>query len=373
MSNSERYQYQDQNEFNRYPDQLLNPKNLKLLSHEWNIPEEDILMIALNASGIKNSETEKNERGRFEITFPNDRKYLLALTVTDKPLSSFEHKNNSIIFDNKIIAEASPIENDTCTDSYWRKGKTHLTLNSNSRSNCRGCVFCGTYSLKDDDEPLTNPKNLRRKITTLQSELGKNMAEVESIGVVTGCFPDENQLVDHLMMIRKTFGEFGFTGELAYIGSQLRSLDAIQKIIDAGPFSLYLTVEAFDRRDKLIKKTKSSLDLESGKKLLGEAKRMGAETSFLYIAGLDSCETMMEQFPSYEPVVTRLPQIQTFQVYVPEQIKVRRPEAGKIEYFLKTRKIVENSFPNLLPITSNNYRGLWYTNYKDYPLPNLEI
>ncbi len=369
MRKIEQFQYESTQQSS---EPLLNPQNVERLSREWKIPEEDILLIALNASGIKYGDI-VNDRGRFVATFPSGRKYLLALTISDKPFSAFEHKGSNLTFNGQAIATVSPMVKDTCTDSYWRGGKKHLTLNSNSRSNCRGCAFCGTYSLEDDDRALTTPEALRRKAEVLQVESGALLSELESVGIVTGCFPSEEKLVNHLMMIRKTFAEFGFNGELRYIGSQLRSQEALERIIAAGPFALYLTVEAFERREQLMKRTKASLDLKGGKDLLGRAKQLGAETSFLYIAGLDSHETMETQFSTYTPLLTRLPQIQTFQVYVPEQTKLRRAEAGNIEYFLKARKIVESSFPHLLPIAANNFRSLWYTTYENQELANSEI
>lgn len=361
----EQFQYQ-------VSEPLLDPRDVESLSQKWEIPKEDILLIALNASGIKYRGI-ANDRGRFVATFPSGRKYLLALTISDEPFSAFEHNSTNVTFNGEVIATASPIEKDTCTDSYWRGGRKHLTLNSNSRSKCRGCAFCGTYSLEDDDRALTTPEALRRKAKMLQVESGVPLSELESVGVVTGCFPSEEELVHHLMMIRETFAEFGFNGELRYIGSQLRSQEALESVIAAGPFALYLTVEVFERRAQLMKRSKASLDLEGGKDLLRRAKQLGAETSFLYIAGLDSHEAMEAQFPTYTPLVTRLPQIQIFQVYVPEQKKLRRAEAGNIEYFLKTRKIVESYFPHLLPISANNYRSLWYTTYGNQELENSEI
>ncbi len=93
--------------------------------------------------------------------------------------SAFEHDGNNVTFNGQVIAIASHMEKDTCTDSYWRGGKKYLTLNSNSRSNCRGCAFCGTYSLEDDDKALTNSEALRRKADMLQVESGALLSELE--------------------------------------------------------------------------------------------------------------------------------------------------------------------------------------------------
>lgn len=351
---------------------LAGRKELEQLSAQYNIPEEDILLIALNASGIKFQDV-VNDRGRFMATFPSGYSYLLALTISNQPFSSFEYKQDQVIFDGYPIAQASPLEKDTCTDSYWRGGKKHLTLNSNSRSKCKGCCFCGTYNLTEGDRPLTSPDMLRRKADSLQEDLGGNFSSLESVGIVTGCFSDEGELIDHITMVREVFGEYGFEGEIRYIGSQLRTDKALQEIISSGPFALYLTVETFEHREQLMKEMKSSLSLEAGRRVLASARTMGAETSFLYIAGMDTYHTMLQQFPLYAPVVTRLPQVQIFQAYTPDQVRFRLPEAEHISYFLRTRQIVEHAYPYLRPIAANNFRSLWYTRYAKDELLNAEI
>ena len=346
--------------------------HVERLSLENNIPEEDILISGLNASGIS-FENVTNDRGRFTVTLPSGRKYFLALTITSNPRSPFFYHEGSIYLGDKKVAEASEIEKDTCTDSYWRGGKNHLTLNSNSRSNCRGCTFCGTYSLEDDDKALTDKGSLRRKAQELVKDKGSDFTDLKSIGVVTGCFPDETKLVDHLVMIREVFSEFGFNGELQYIGSQIRTEESLKKLSEMGKFAIYLTVEAFQNREKLMKRTKASLTLESGRELLKLAKTYGIETSFLYIVGLDSLEKMTEEFPKYKDVITRLPQAQTFQAYVPAQMKEVNSGAYSMDYFLKARKIIEASYPDLAPKGYLNYRSLWYTKYGDHDLPNEAV
>ncbi len=349
-----------------------NLEQLKKAAAEHNIPEQDAILIALNASGIKNGDIE-NDRGRFTIVMPDGKKYFLAMTITNKPLSPFEHRNGEIYFGNEKIADIGEIEEDTCSDSYWRGNKTHLTLNSNSRSNCKGCEFCGTYSLRDDDKALNTPEALRRKAEELCQEVGGDLSSLESIGVVTGCFPNEKSLVSHLRMVRSVFAEYGFNKELRYIGSQLRSKENLALLASEGPFALYLTVESFTRREQLMKKAKASLNLEMGRELLQLAKELGIETTFLYIAGLDDLSSMESEFPKYSGLLTRLPLAQTFQAYVPEQLEKRHPSASSVEYFLKTRTIIEKSFPDLRPQAFSNYRGLWYTKYAEEELPNTPI
>ena len=343
-------------------------QHLAELSEKYQIRTDDIMLIALNCSGVT-SKAVGYERGRFIAKLPTGEVFLLALTVTNNPLSQFEHNGTQVLFNGIPVLEATQIEEDTCTDSYWRKGKHHLTLNSNSRSKCVGCDFCGTYSLTRDDEPLTNPESLRAKVLSLEDEIGGDLLGLESIALVTGCFPTEKALIDHLFLLRSVFAEFGFAGELSYVGSQLRDQTAIREIIAGGRFSYYLTIEAFERREQLMRRNKASLSVEKGREILNLAKSLGADTSFLYIAGLDSLEGLESGLVRFADVVTRMPNIQTFQVYQPGQIALRNPAASQLDYYLRTRKIAESIFPGLLPDAGLNFRGLWFTSCRDQRLP----
>ena len=132
--------------------------------------------------------------------------------------------------------------------------------------------------------------------------------------------------------------------------------------------ALFVTLEAFTRRTMLMKKLKSSMTLDLARNVMGEAKAAGAETNFLYIAGLDPLPDMEREFPTFADVLTRAPQIQTFQAYIPNQLILRDCEAGSMDYFLKTRGIVEQAYPNLPPTPAHNFRSLWFTAYRGIEL-----
>ncbi len=351
--------------------------HLRELEERYQIPSEDILLIALNASGVSWNNI-SNDRIRFPVhLLDNGHKYFFALTVTDSPLSNFsiEEEQGEIMlkFEGEAVGEVPYIEFDTCIDSYWRKGKAYLTLNTNSRSKCRGCKFCGTYSLEDKDDPLTEEEALNRRAQLFANELGGSLESLDSIGIVTACFPSEEKLFSHLLMVRKVFSNFGFRGEIRYIGSQLRNREYIKEVISSGPFSYYLTVEVFTRREELMKRVKSSLSLEEGRVILGEAKALGADTSFLYIVGLDPLEKMQDELPKYREVITRFPNAQIFQVYTPTQMHLRDPEAYNLDYFLRARLIFEDVYPELTPDRYSNYRGLWYSSYRGEDLSVMDI
>lgn len=334
-------------------------KQLEELSEQYDISKEDIALIALNCSGLS-APFLPYHRGRFNITLPGNRLYKLALTITPKPLSRFEHDGSQVLLNGSSFLQAGPIEEDTCTDSYWRKDKRHLTLNSNLRSTCRGCGFCRTYDLPKDDEALLDVTKIEKKAVSFCEETGSDLSKIEALGVVTGCFPDEEGAVNHLLLLRSVFREYGFRGEIQYVGSQIRTPGSISRLLETGPFSYYLTLECFQRRDTLMKQTKASLALDQGKQLLSAAKKLGAETSFLYIAGLDDFESIRVGFSDFSQAVTRMPLIQTFQLYQPEQIVLRHSDAQKLDYYLRTRILAESIFSGLIPDIDLNYRGLWF-------------
>ncbi|MBI5733261.1 hypothetical protein HY967_04940 [Candidatus Jorgensenbacteria bacterium] len=335
------------------------------LADRYQVPVEDILLIGLNLSGIRFGKVE-NDRGRFSITMPSGKSYYVALTITNAPLSNFTHDGSTVSLGDEKIGKATEIEKDTCTDSYWRN-RTHLTLNSNSRSICRGCSFCGTYNLERADKPLKEEEILEQRASELLQEVG-SFSDVDALGIVTGCFLNEEATVDHIRLVRKVFSQIGFRGEIQYVGSQIKTEASIAHLIEDGPFALYLTLEVFSRREALMKKQKSSLNLLESRWLLKAAKNMGGESSFLYIAGLDPMSVIRDELPQFADVVTRFPQLQTYQLYTPDQIELRDHEADSLDYYLQLRQLAEQVFPNLRPVTFHNYRGLWYSQYRAKPI-----
>lgn len=336
----------------------------------YHVPTDDIQMIALNASGVDVG-TEGYDRGRFKATsLDTGRTYFTALTTTDEPLSPFRLDGNVVSLGDDALFETTDLVPDTCTDTYWRNGYKGLTINTNSRANCHGCMFCGTYSLENDESPpLLTLEALEQKAKELATECPTgDLSELERIGVVTGCFASERKLADHLKLLREAFGKYGFDGTIQYVGSQLRSSEIIHELVADGEFALFVTLEAFTRRTMLMKKLKSSLTLDLARNVMGEAKAAGAETNFLYIAGLDPLPDMEREFPTFADVLTRAPQIQTFQAYTPNQLILRDCEAGSMDYFLKTRGVVEQAYPNLPPTPAHNFRSLWFTAYRGIEL-----
>lgn len=352
-------------------------KEVKKLSKEYDIPEEDILLIALNRYGIiLENTTEKRIRFRLKLNTYEDIFYMAVCVNTyDSP---FSIQNNKLLLNGECVAQVIDIEKDTCDTTYFRRNKTVMTLNSNARSQCRGCKFCGSYHLDSEDrEQLDTPKKLRTYIEKfLKENKMKNLNEIVKITVCTGCFSNEEMLVEHLKMVKEVLAEYGFDKKLGYIGSQIRREESLEKIKNTiGQFSLTITTECFSNRDTLMRNEKSSLDIEQTIKLLDKAKELGFSSNIIYILGIDKLDVLEKNFTKLSKHFNRFPIVQVLQNYLLEQEKYRNEQAKTIEYYLKARKILETIFndSNLKPRSWENYRSLFYTEYNKKEYKGIRI
>ncbi len=341
-------------------------------ARDYDVPPVDVMLLGLNLMGVSGFDPKISPRGRFRMV-PHLFNWPFFFAVTIEPASPFLHDGRQVWLGDELIGDATPIEPDTCSETYCRKGGKVITLNSNSRSSCRGCQFCGTFSLIPDDfSDLLQEGNLRRKAQALLDDgMVTDYRRLESIGVVTGCFRNEQQCLDHLLLVNRVFGEFGFHGEVRYIGSQITRRESLETLHAAGTFAIYLTVECFDRRERIMKRKKSKVTPERGRQILGWAKELGMDTSILYVLGLDSLESIVAEFPKYLPVLTRHPLINVFQLYQPWQAKLRHPLAHSLDYYLQARELLETIFAGgAWPLGYDNYRSLWYTQYSGVAIQN---
>lgn len=357
---------------------VVHTENYLTISEKHNISPLELLLIGLNLNGLRIDSSKDFSRVRFKLGIEYDSipeyRYL-ALSVSDS--SAFLLDSEKIKYQNDLIGTVHSLENDTCDDTYFRMDKKALTLNSNSRSKCNGCVFCGTYKLDPaDSDRLDREDRLSRKIESMLSSNGlSDFSGLDNIGIVTGCFNDEESLVEHITFVRDTFSSYGFNGEIKYIGSQLRDKRSLERLAEQGRFGLYLTVECFENREKMMKPEKASLDLNMGRNLLEYAKNIGIETTFLYVLGLDSIESIDIEFERYLPTLTRHPVINLMQNYSSEQDAYRNENAHSLEYYVKARESIERVFEksDLRPRIWENYRSPWPMTYAGKKIEGIKI
>ncbi len=337
----------------------------KELSVKYNVPLENVLSIALNRYGLIIDGYPDN-RIRFNLSLlDSNKKDYFAVCVNTYDKSPFSMKGDKLYLEDSIVGKISDLEKDTCTSTYFRNDNKVITFNSNSRSKCKGCAFCGTYSLSEDDTfDFSKKENVQDYFNALMKSKGiEGMNKIENVTLCTGCFDTEDALYDHIMLLNESFKELGFNGSINYIGSQLRDYDKIASLSkEVGDFGIYLTIEKFLDREKFMKPEKSSLTLPKAKELLEYCSSIGVTNTFLYILGLEDLDTVKKYFDYYKDSINKFPIVQVFQDYTPYQEAFRCEEAKDVEYYLKGRQIIDDTFKDksLNPKLWENFRGLYY-------------
>lgn len=332
----------------------------------WGLPVEDVLLIALNACGV-DSRIEK-PRMRFRLRLhsrPDDQRYLIL--SLGRRQSPFVLTEDAIWLGGEPIAEVDALEDDDAVLAYWRNGRRVMTLNSNARSQCTGCVFCPN-TLEDAADPhLREEDELDAHFAAIVADAGMDdLAGVEAVTVCTGCFHHEHLALAHLRKVRAAMGRHGCDGRLHFLSSVLTTPAGLRAAAEElGPFHLTLTAECFTGRERILKSSKADLAPAAMVEILGHAKDLGITTDFTYIVGLDDLDVAERQLREFVPVTSTFPRFQVYQSHNRLMDLYAAPGAGGIDYYLKARQMIEGLFAGtgLRPRSWENYRPLWYTTF----------
>ncbi|MBA4320711.1 MAG: hypothetical protein C0412_20140 [Flavobacterium sp.] len=362
---------------------LKNIKHLIELSNKYNIPTEDLLLLDLNLSGVRLNL--QSRRVRFELESTNKdifslshsrniSNFYLAIPTVDRSYYSF--KNGNLFFNSDIIGKAWGVTEDFCDSSYPRRGGTVLNINPNARTSCRGCKFCYTFfQVPRDKECILSDDKLRSFLENWMKKFDvTDLSHLMQIAIVTGCFPNEQKVVDFLKIAKNILNEFLFKGELFYFGSQIKSEKALLELKKIRPLGICFSLECFDNknREHLLRDVKRDLSLNAIKEALIFANNLDIRTNFSYIIGLESLETIEKGFYEFLPYINSFPIINAFQAHKGQKT-LRHNDANKIDYYIKTRKIIENIFAQttLRPRPWENYRSLWYLKFGEEFLDDI--
>ena len=342
----------------------------KKIAVQHGLSLENVLSIALNRYGII-VDNVKDNRIRFNLKLlGSDKSTYFAVCVNTYEQSPFTLKDNILYLENIPVGTIEGLEKDTCLSTYFRNNKKAITFNSNSRSKCVGCKFCGTYSLTDEDVyDFSSKENIVEYFTNLLTDNGiESMKKIENVTLCTGCFENEDKLIEHLMTVNEAFKSMGYNGSLNYIGSQLRDFDKIKRIKEEiNNFGIYLTIEKFLDREKYMKPEKSSLTLPKAKELLEYSSSLNITATFLYILGLEDLETIKYYFNYFKDSINKFPIVQVFQNYNAFQENYRCEDAKSIEYYIKAREIIDEIFKGkqLNFKLWENFRSLYFDDDKE--------
>ncbi|MEV4494570.1 hypothetical protein AB0J84_02555 [Micromonospora arborensis] len=334
--------------------------HLEEVASAWKVNAEDVLLIALNSSGARSSLTRPRMRFKLRLdSRPNDPLFLILSLGRDN--SPFELDEHELRLGGQRVGQVEGIEDDDAVLGYWRNGRKMLTLNSNARSQCTGCVFCPN-TLEDASDPRLRTPDLNAYFAALTTDFGmQDLSAVDTVTVCTGCFLYEHLAVEHLADVRAAMTDYGCTGTLHFLSSVLTTDVGLDQAAELGPFHLTMTAECFTNRPSVLKESKARLAPDAMVAILAAAMKRGITTDFTYIVGLDTPAEAAEELAKFIPATSTFPRFQTFQAHNPFMDVYRAPGSDTIEWHLDMRRRVERLFVDtpMRPQWWQNYRSPW--------------
>lgn len=354
---------------------LIDLAHAQRLEGEWGVNVEDIVLIALNSCGVR-SDLETS-RARFRLRLdarPDEQLYMILSLGRDN--SPFELTEDEIRLSGERIATVDALEDDDAVLGYWRNGRKVLTLNSNARSQCTGCVFCPNTMEAASDPRLAVLDDLTAYFAALVEDFDlTDMSAVEKVTVCTGCFRYEQLALAHLRQVRSAMDSQSCDGAIHFLSSVVTTDEGLDVLAEIGPFHLTLTAECFSRREMILKESKARLSPAEMVDVLNRAAARCIDTDFTYIVGLDSVDVATEHLAALVPVTTTFPRFQVYQSHNDFMDVFAAEGARDIEFYLTMRRRIEELFgpTGLRPRSWENYRPLWYFTFGTEQLNSVRI
>lgn len=358
---------------------MLSVKMIQALADKYGIPFEDILLIALNISGVDfecgydrmRTALRLNNGDLFEYAIKKgDIDYYLAMPVHHDSL--FKIRNKQLFLGMDKIGEVFGPTEDQCNSHYVRRNVTSINLNTNLRTSCRGCEFCyAAYQISNGEYRLQKTEDFDNFFVGFMAKYNlSSLRTIKQLSIVTGCYPDCDELIDTILNLKESAEKRGFEGRIFYLGSQIIGANAISRLSEIGKFGLCFSVEVFERRD-ILRTNKQAIDLEQIKETLLMAKELGFDSTISYVLGLESLEVVEKHFLEIRDYINKFPTINTLQIHRRQlHSGLFADGSSNIEYYLMARKIIERIFQttDMRPLVWENYRGLWFMRFADEEL-----
>ena len=358
---------------------MIDVRAIQDLAAKYDVPFEDVLFMSLNISGVDfecgydrmRTQLRLNNNQLFEYAIKKgDLDYYLAMPVLHT--SPFKIRHEQLFLGADKIGETFGATEDQCNSHYVRRNATAININTNLRTNCRGCKFCYTaYQVSNGEYRLTSVEDFNNFFDGIMVKYSLNdLASIHQLSVVTGCYSKTDELVESLVNMKASATSYGFKGRIFYLGSQLADPTVLESLRDIKPFGLTFSVEVFERRD-ILRRNKRAISLSQVKETLIAAKELGFNASIAYVLGLEPLDVVEKYFTMFKDYTNKFPTINTLQVHRQQlNTGLEVDGADRLEYYLRARKSLEKIFKDtaMRPLVWENYRGLWFLKFADEEL-----
>jgi hypothetical protein len=346
--------------------------SLERLSTAYSVPLNDVYLMSLNLFGISTNIGDGRARMELRLNLDPETEWHVIIP-TGMPSSPFSLQNETLFLDGERISSVRLIEHDDARLGYLRAAGQVMTLNTNRRSTCTGCVFCPNTLADANDPRIAQAEDeVEEWLRAFLIEHGwQDFAGLKEINLSTGCFGEETSAINHLTDLRVLLSRYGFQGRLGLLSSVIRTAEGMRSLAAAQPFVLFLTLECLGRRTLLLKKSKAELQPDEAIRVLERARDAGLDTGVMIVVGLDELPVVLDWLGRAAPYLTDFPNLQIFQSHSRLMDLFRAPGADTLEFFLKARVELERLFlpTTLRPRRWQNYRPLWHYVFGTEPLP----
>lgn len=344
-------------------------EDLDRLAEQSGVPLADVTMIAVNTYGLRTDTGDGRARCTIVPDSAPDRRFR-SIVATGRPDSPFTLENGRLCYNEQPVARIANVEHDDARLGYFRDRQRVITLNTNARSHCTGCVFCpNTGADASDPRVDTQSDELLDWLRLLcaREDLA-DLATVDEVNLSTSCFGEEDAAIEHLRFLQSDLAKFGFSGRLGILSSVIRSTRGFNTIHETvGPFALFLTLECVTRRNLWLKESKASLSADEAITTLARARSAGCDAGVNLVIGLDPIDEACEWLDRAAPYLTDFPNLQVFQVHSrymgSAAVTGDEPVAWMLSARSKLEQVLEPHRERLRPEHWQNYRPLWFTTF----------